>query len=154
MFNYDLFWSAFCLKYSGILVICAVYTVIYLISQLGDWYICASCVCVYVCMYVLRHTVNCSDSYFVWTAPTCSLAFHPCRHHLDPKGLFWFCKNLHPFCVILCIVSSTIAFYGRRRQSATKLPTIARELWFRVFQSVLGGADFNMANECWLSGFP
>jgi hypothetical protein len=51
MFNYDLFWSAFCLKFSDILVICAVYTVIYLISQLDDWYVCASCVCMYVCMY-------------------------------------------------------------------------------------------------------
>ena len=36
MFNYDLFWSAFCLTFSGILVICAVYTVIYLMSQLDD----------------------------------------------------------------------------------------------------------------------
>ena len=153
IFNYDLFWSAFCLKFSGILVICAVYTVIYLISQLDDWCIHASCVCVCVCvcvcMYVLCLTVNCSDFCFVWTAPTCSLGLHPCCHHLDPKCLFWLCKNRHPCCVTLCIMNSTFAFYGRRRrrQSATKLPTIVVDLWFRVFQSVLGGADFSMANE-------
>jgi len=110
-------------------------------------YMCILCVCVYVCMYVLHHTVNCSDSCFVWTTPSCSLDLHPC-HHLDPKCLFWLCKNHHPFFVTLCIMNSTFAFYGRRRrQSATKLPTIVVGLWFRVFQSVIGGTDFSMANE-------
>ena len=108
IFNYNLFWSAFSLKFSGILVICSVYTVTYLIFQLDDWYICASFVCTYVCMIMpyskLQWLLFCVNYSILFTCFSSLLS--PPRS----KGLFWLCKNLHHFFVKLCILSITIAF--------------------------------------------